>query len=528
MAESLPATDGLGLDELKSLLVQAYEKLAQRDAEIVALREELARLKGLKGRPQLKPSGMEKSTEGRAKGKRKRVRRRGPKRSKLTITETKVVKAENVPAEARFKGYEDFIVQDIVVQPRTVLYRRERWQLPSGETVVAPLPTGTIGHFGAELKRFVIAQYVQGQVTVPRLVSLLNDIGIVISKRQVMRLLIEGQDTFLNEARDVHRTGLSTAAWITVDDTGARHKAQNGFCTHIGNDQFSSFTTTSSKSRLNFFEVLLAGDTTHLINDAAIAYMREHNLSGIVINQLAAHTKKSFADRKAWMAHLESLGITALAVTPDPVRVATEGALWGSIAAQGLLDGTVIVSDGAGQFDVADHALCWIHAERLVHKLDAFTEERRHAKEGIQSRIWALYADLKAYRSQPTESAKRELTERFTAIFSTRTGYATLDKLLGRLKAQRDKLLAVLKRPDIPLHTNGSENDIRCQVTKRKISGGTRSDLGRDCRDAFLGLMKTCAKQGIRFWQYLGARLAVPGAADVPPLASLIGQSVPP
>jgi hypothetical protein len=526
MAESTPNLDGLA-PEVKSYVVHLLEENAQLKAEMAALREELARLRGLKGRPQLKPSGMEKSTQERAKEKRK-PGRRGTKRSKVAITETKVVKAENIEAGARFKGYEDFIVQDIIIEPRTVLYRRERWQLASGETVVAPLPAGTIGHFGAELKRFVISQYVHGQVTVPRLVSLLNDIGVIISKRQVLRLLIEGQDTFLTEARDVLRTGLSTAAWITVDDTGARHKAQNGFCTHIGNDQFASFTTTGSKSRLNFFEVLLAGDTTHLINEAAIAYMREHNLSGTVIKQLTAHSKKSFADRDAWMEHLKKLGITELAVTPDPVRVATEGALWGSIAAQGLLEGTVIVSDGAGQFDVADHALCWIHTERLVHKLDAFTDEQRQAKEGIQSRIWALYADLKAYRSEPTESAKRELTERFNAIFSTRTCCATLDKLLGRLKAQRDELLAVLERPDIPLHTNGSENDIRCQVTRRKVSGGTRSDLGRDCRDAFLGLMKTCAKQGIRFWQYLGARLAVPGAAGVPPLATLIGQPAPP
>jgi hypothetical protein len=527
MAESLPDIDGLGLAELKPLLLQAFEKIAQQDAEIKALREENARLKGLKGRPQLKPSGMEASTQGRAKGKRK-CGRRGPKRSKITIDETKVVKAENVEAGARFKGYEEFVVQDIVVQPRTVLYRRERWQLASGEKVVAPLPAGTVGHFGAELKRFVISQYVQGQVTVPRLVSLLNDIGIVISKRQVMRLLIEGQDTFLNEARDVLRTGLSSAAWITVDDTGARHQAKNGFCTHIGNDQFASFTTTGSKSRLNFFEVLLAGDTTHLINETAIAYMREHDLSGVVISKLAAHTQKSFADRGAWMAHLKELGITELEVTPDPVRVATEGALWGTIAAQRLLEGTVIVSDGAGQFDVSAHARCWIHAERLVHKLDAFADEQRQAKEGIQNLIWALYADLKAYRSEPTERAKRELAERFDAIFSTRTGYATLNKLLSRLKAQKDELLAVLERPDIPLHTNGSENDIRCQVIRRKISGGTRSDLGRDCRDAFLGLMKTCAKQGIRFWQYLGARLSVPGAADVPSLVTLIGQPAPP
>jgi hypothetical protein len=72
-----------------------------------------------------------------------------------------------------------------------------------------------------------------------------------------------------------------------VDDTGARHQAKNGFCTHIGNDHFAFFTTTSSKSRLNFLEVVTAGDTTHLINDAAIGHMRDHNLSGIVINQLA-------------------------------------------------------------------------------------------------------------------------------------------------------------------------------------------------------------------------------------------------
>ena len=88
--------------------------------------------------------------------------------------------------------------------------------------------------------------------------------------------------------------------------------------------------------------------------------------------------------------------------------------------------------------------------------------------------------------------------------------------------------MAVLERPDIPLHTNGSENDIRCQVARRKISGGTRSDIGRDCRDAFLGLMKTCAKHGIRFWDYLGARLGVLGAADVPPLAELVSQPASP
>jgi hypothetical protein len=84
----------------------------------------------------------------------------------------------------------------------------------------------------------------------------------------------------------------------------------------------------------------------------------------------------------------------------------------------------------------------------------------------------------------------------------------------------------VLKRPGIPLHTNGSENDIRCQVTRRKISAGTRSDQGRDARDVFLGLMKTCAKQTINFWDYLGNRLGMFDAAAVPKLADLVRQHV--
>ena len=317
-------------------------------------------------------------------------------------------------------------------------------------------------------------------------------------------------------------TGLETAAWITVDDTGARHKAKNGFCTQIGNDRFTAFTTTGSKSRLNFLEVLNAGDTTHLINDAATAYMRAHNLSGAVIAQLSAQPHKSFADRAAWSAHLSQLGIADLKVNPDPVRVATEGALWGNLSAQGLLDGTVIVSDGAGQFDIGLHALCWVHAERLVHKLDAFTEDRRVAKEAIRDRIWALYADLKSYALAPTPAAKEELAARFDAIFTTKTCFVTLNRLLKRHHANKADLLMVLERPDVPLHTNSSENDIRDHVTRRKVSGGTRSDQGRDCRDAFLGLKKTCAKQAIRFWDYLGSRLGVPGAPIIAGLPALI------
>ncbi len=133
-------------------------------------------------------------------------------------------------------------------------------------------------------------------------------------------------------------------------------------------------------------------------------------------------------------------------------------------------------------------------------------------------------SDLKAYKAAPTKKRRRELIRRFDSLFTSKTGFATLDRLLERLHANKAELLRVLDHPDIPLHTNGSENDIRCQATRRKISGTTRSDLGRDCRDAFLGLMKTCRKLGISFWDYLGDRLGV-NTSPVSRLAVLVASA---
>jgi hypothetical protein len=516
--------DSLSNAEVKALAVELLGRVADLSRLVIEQGEEIARLKGLKGRPNIKPpskpSGMEKAN--RPASPPKQPRRGGGKTAKRVVHEERILKAA-VPPGSRFKGYEDFIVNDIVLRPLVVRYRRERWLRPDGRTVVAALPGGVKGHFGPELRRFILAQHHQGQVTVARLTAQLNSIGVAISKHQVMRMLIDDKEMFLQETRDVLRAGLESASWISVDDTGARHQGRNGTCTQIGNEHFTWFATTGSKSRLNFLELLRAGHTDYVVDVEALAYMRQRTLPKHVIARLANHPDKHFADESAWTSHLRRLGFQEPKQhSLDPTRLATEGALWGAIRAHGLLPDTVILSDDAGQFEVARHALCWVHAERLVHKLDTFCELHRKAQTLVRSLIWGFYSDLLAYKHEPSSRRKAQLKTRFDRMFVRRTGFATLDRLLKRLHANKGELLVVLDRPEIPLHTNGSENDIRCQVTKRKISGGTRSDRGRACRDAFLGLAKTCSKLGIPFWDYLGARLEIPNQPVVPPLPSLV------
>jgi hypothetical protein len=154
----------------------------------------------------------------------------------------------------------------------------------------------------------------------------------------------------------VLRTGLETSPWVSVDDTGARHKAKNGFCTQIGNDRFTWFGSRSSKTRLNFRDLLRAGHTDFVLNDPAFAYMRGRGLAAPLVTRLIEAGETRFVDQAAWHAHLDRLGIvspakTGLAVIQDPVLIATEGAQWGSVHAHGFLQDAVVLSDDAGQFD---------------------------------------------------------------------------------------------------------------------------------------------------------------------------------
>src|SRR3954470_6683936 len=199
------------------------------------LRAENARLKALPKKPKLAPGGMDKATEPDKRARTKQARRQRRKRQSGRGTPpvtTGLPLVIGAPAGSRRRGFEPFTVQDLILAPQVIRFRRERWLTPDGQEIVAPLPPEVSGHFGPGIVRFVLMQHVQGQVTVERLLAQLKGLGVRISKGQIITLLTANKDAFHSEKDAILEAGLTTPAWVTVDDTGARHAGRDEYTTH--------------------------------------------------------------------------------------------------------------------------------------------------------------------------------------------------------------------------------------------------------------------------------------------------------
>ena len=528
MATVLPALPDIPTEQ-RTPLVEALlaviraqqDRMGELEQTVQHLRDEIAILKGQKPRPSIAPSRLEQPAprpplgEGQQRpGSAKRAQN-----AQLAITREVRVPFPNPPLGSVSKGYEAYVVQELVLRAEATRYLRERIVTAEGQSLLAPLPADVLPgqHFGPNLVSHILHQYHNNHVTQPLLRDELEQLGIAISAGQINRILTENHDVFHQEKAEVLTAGLATAHYIQVDDTGARHQGQNGYCTHIGNEWFAYFASTESKSRLNFLEVLRGGHRDYFVNDVALAYWEKYELAAALVTALAQEPRH-FADAAAWNARLQEVGITG----SRPVRIATEGALLGSLIAHGVAPDLTVLSDGAGQFAILVHAACWVHAERPLARMIPFNEEHRVAIERVRQQLWELYQALKAYQQQPQPAQVPVLTARFEALCAQRTGYPSIDGVLKDLREHQADLLRVLERPEVPLHNNAAESDIRDYVKKRKISGGTRRGDGRRCRDTFASLKKTCRKLGIRFWDYLRDRVS--GLEKVPRLADVIRQ----
>ena len=513
------------LTQHQEQLTQQREALALQQEQIQGLKDEIARLKGQNPKPKIRPSKLEKDSPLAPKKQSKEKRAGSKKQSKtihLEIHETIVIPPkEDVPKGSRFKGYADFTVVGLRFEPHNIKYRLEIWNTPNKERLSGELPAAMQvvgGHYSPELVTYILHQHHHAHVPQGLIWEQLRDIGVSISEGQVNRILLEHSEPFHAEKEALLKVGLEVAQYIHTDDTGARHMGRNGYCTHIGNPFFTWFSSTQSKSRINFLSILRAGYTDYVLNEDALDYMLKQKLPKAIYKHLQALGEVRIADEAAWMSALHQWGVRK----KRHVRIVTEGGLMGSVLSHGISPELVIISDDAGQFNVLLHALCWIHAERTLAKLVGFSDKQRAALDAKRSEVWGFYRDLKVYKCVPNEKDRRWLENRFDSIFTEKTCFVSLNLALKRLHLNKSELLLVLERPDIPLHNNPSENDIREYVMRRKRSGSTRSDLGRRCRDTFSSLKKTCRKLGISFWDYLNDRFS--GANTIPQLSEIVRQ----
>ena len=499
------------------LLVAVIQKQA---TEIQELRDEIQRLKKTTRRPDIKPSVLLKPEKQKPKqppGKRPGSDKRS-KTKDIRIDQDVVLPPSELPPDAVLEGYRDFVVQDLIIRTNNTRYRRSVYRLPNGTLLVGPRPDGVTSHFGLGLRQYILLQAHQNHVTQNRILEQLRDLGIDISAGQISNILLQGHEAFHDEKDQLLPAAREVSDHLHCDDTSARHQGKAAVCTHIGNELFASFSTTDSKSRLNFLRLLCQGDDEqYRWCEESLESLRAFGVSKKLLAEMSRKSDGVWQNRAAWEQQLKKWRLSP----KDAVRV-SEAALCGKLLTEAWYSRIGLVSDDAPQFKLFGliHGLCWVHGERKIDRLIPLTASHRRAKEQSQQQFWDLYASLKDYRESPTPEQQVEIGSRFDTMCSQKTGYVELNQALGLLGAKRDEFLAVLDHPQLPLHNNLSENDIREYARLRKISGGTRSDLGRRCRDTFMSLKKTCRKLGVSFGAYLKDRLSQ--ANEIPPLVELI------
>lgn len=495
LIKSIPEAEKTDTVKLLLELVQVLVKENQQ------LKDEIARLKNRPPRPRIKPSVVGENSKSEFQ---KRNKRKNRDKKSIVIANEIIITPNDLPPGSVFLWYRDYIVQDIIIKPNNTKYRRGVWKTPDGRIVRGDLPQEIDGHYSASLKSYIIHMYYGLHVTRPLILEHLLDLGFKISVGEIDLILTEDKGFFHTEKSMILETGLQVSKYIVTDDTGARHAGKNGYCTHIGNEFFAWYKSTTSKSRINFLELLRGSFRDYYIDEYSAQYMRAQGFPYPMILLLERSVGKKFSDKQEWDAYLKFLGVRH----ENHIKIATEGALIGSILLHGVSRELSVVSDDAGQFNVFRHGLCWIHAERKIDTLIPESDEQNAIMQTTLDKFWALYRELKEYKISPTEMKKIEINDQFERFFTENTTWPALNKALQANHKNKSELLLVLTRPEIPLNNNISENDIREAVKKRKISAGTRSISGRECRDTFLSLKKTCRKLGISFWEYILDRIS--------------------
>jgi hypothetical protein len=523
---------------LLNFIEQLSSSLREARAENQRLRDENNRLKGEQGKPEIKANVAEATKNYSSEKERKKPRKRQEKKktASIVIDREEVLKVDQavLPADAIFKGYEENVVQDILLKTDNVRFLKEKYYSPSlGCTYLAELPTGYGGQFGPGIKALSLALYHGGLMSEPKIIEFFENIGIQISKGTLSNLLIKGHTDFHAEKEMVYEAGLASSDYQHLDDTPTRFNGRNNYCHVICNLLYTAYFTRAGtpalaggarEDRLSVLDVLRQGrKRIYLLNAEALAYLAGMPFSKEMRRILEDWRSETVMEEDTFLHELD----IRLPILNKQHRgaVLSAAAVAAYHAERGVSIVQTLVCDDAPQFKWLTRwlALCWIHEGRHYKKLEPVVALHQTRLKDFLTRFWAYYDQLLEYRQRPTAQTALHLEAEFDSLFGAPSGYAELDRRMASTRSNKGSLLLVLKFPELPLHNNPAELGARGRVRKRDVSFGPRTEDGKQAWDTFMTLAATSKKLKISFYEYVRDRILKKNS--IPPLSDLITKS---
>ena len=525
-----------GARQVILMLLNLVEELKQENeslrAEVQQVRDEINRLKGEQGKPDIKAGKKRQAAADHSSEQERHQAKPHRKSSKVNKIEVQrevklSVERSHLPADAQFKGYEPVVIQDIQLQTDNVRFLKEKFYSPSQQqSYLAPLPAGYDGEFGPGIRSLVLTLYYGSEMTEPKIVEFLHNIGVLISDGQLSNLLIKKNEPWHQEKREIYRAGLASSSWQHSDETGTRVNGQNQHCHVVGNPLYTAYFTRPGKDRLTIIGLLQdVAEPPLLLNETTPTWLEQFDTPQWA-QQIVATWPQG---RSLTHSELTSLVQTQLARLNEQqqARIIEAAALSAYYQQTDVPIVPNLLTDDAPQFRfiTRDHSLCWVHEGRHYKKLMPFVEYHQQLLADFRQQFWEYYHQLNAYRANPTPQQAAKLDQEFDALFSQVTGYDELDKRIAKSKAKKDRLLKVFAYPEMPLHNNPAELAARRRVRKRDISFGPRTPDGVAAWDTFMTLAATARQLGVSFYAYIYDRVA--GAYALPSLADIIRRRAP-
>jgi hypothetical protein len=512
---------------LMNLVENLHATVQEQAEEIQRLRDENNRLKGEQGKPKIKANKPAPDLSSEKERRKSKPHDKGSKRSEIRIDRVEVLKIdeERLPQDAQFKGYEEVVVQDIEFRTENIPFRKEKYYSPSQkQTYLAELPAGYKGQFGPGVRAWVLALYYAGGMSEPKLLELLQTVGMHISAGQLSDFLIKDQEQFHAESAKVLQAGLRSSPWQHLDSTGTRVNGKNEHCHVLCNPFYTAYCTLPAKDRLSLLRVLQGGaDPVFRLNELALTLLKELGVAEMWSKKL----KLLLPHEQDWKEseldglldqHLPKLGPKPRKLIKDALAIAA----YRSQRAWPVIE--LLICDDAPQCNrlTVALALCWIQEYRHYKKLLPRIPYHRKLLDSFKESFWELYRKLLAYRQNPNQEDAQHLQREFEQLFEQTTGYQQLDERKALTLAKHEPLLMVLSHPEILLHNNPAELGARQRVRKRDVSLQARTKGGILSWDTFQTLVATAKKLEVNMYLYFYDRIAQTNT--FPSLAHLIEE----